>query len=364
VQALASKAGSYYWTFFQVFGRECYRTWRQDFFVSFITALAVYAITYRSDPAALESLKVALQSAGVVLGLFTIFHLVKTPYLVHTESGEKSLQQTHWSFGVAGVFVLGALAFGCYTAVTKVFSKRPAQVVHDIQPEIKAIPKEENSLTKNGPVRHAPKPQIDPTKRITPSLQPSVPTPPNIVPSQENASPTQIDRVADITKRMPQADRERLSQALFEFSKLLDQANELWGKVNLEGGTLSHSWGGELNNETAVDAHINKLRELKGMANDFLKSFRSLQGKWGYYEVQINYIFGDAAENNGPNALINALDDYLQYLESWKTVANKGGRNMTMYQDTQNMYDTYVHNFALWKQACDRRLQQIRNSLQ
>lgn len=361
MQALASKAGSYYWTFFQVFGRECYRTWRKEFLVSIITALVVCAITYRSDPRALESLKIALQSAGVVLGVFAIFHLVKTPYLVHTESGEKSVQQAHWLFGMVGVFALGALAFGCYTAVTKAFSKRSAQVVRDSQPEIKPIPKEENSPTKNAPIRHAPKP---PTNRITSSPQPSVPAPQNIVPSQENASPTQLDRVADITKRMPQADRERLSQALFEFSKLLDQANELWGKVNLEGGTLSHSWGGELNNEATVDAHINKLRELKGMANDFLTSFRSQQGKWSYYEVKINYVFGDAAENNGPNALINALDDYLQYLESWKTVANKGGRNMTMYQDTQNMYDTYVHNFALWKQACDRRLQQIRNSLQ
>jgi hypothetical protein len=182
-------------------------------------------------------------------------------------------------------------------------------------------------------------------------------------PSQSNVPLTQLDRLVETNKHLPKVDRERLAEALFEFSKLFDQANELWGKVNLEGGTLSHSWNGELNNDLNVDTHINKLRDLKQMATNFRESFRNLQEKWHYFEPQINYILGDAAENIGPNSLMNATDDYRQYLESWKTIANKGGRNATMYQATQNQYDTSVRNFALWKQACEGRLQQMRDSL-
>ncbi len=46
VHFMASKtASSYYWTFSRVFGKECYRTWRQELLASVLTACVTFGIS-------------------------------------------------------------------------------------------------------------------------------------------------------------------------------------------------------------------------------------------------------------------------------------------------------------------------------
>lgn len=68
-----------------------------------------------------------------------------------------------------------------------------------------------------------------------------------------------LDTLIKINQNMSRGDRERFSNALFEFSQVLEKANEFWGKVNTEGAQLRQAWiSGSIIRE--LEQHKNTLR--------------------------------------------------------------------------------------------------------
>ena len=59
------------------------------------------------------TVRIALFSAAIVLAGFAVWHLVRTPFLVH-RSADVEGEIPHWGFGVVGVFVLLAIIGGGY----------------------------------------------------------------------------------------------------------------------------------------------------------------------------------------------------------------------------------------------------------
>jgi hypothetical protein len=130
VQTVVSKAaGSYYWTFSRVFGKECYRTWRQELLASVLTLLVSFGISSRTDPAAWTNLKVGLWSAGVVLAVFALWHLARTPFLVHRAATDTGEEIPHWGFGAVGVLIVLAIISGGYEFSIHIWPGAPAQMV-------------------------------------------------------------------------------------------------------------------------------------------------------------------------------------------------------------------------------------------
>ena len=181
---------------------------------------------------------------------------------------------------------------------------------------------------------------------------------------QHSAPQTQLDRLIEANKHLSVGDRERLSDALFDFAGVLDQANTLWGKANLEGGQLNQAWrSGSIVKD--FEARRNTLREIDSSAKDFAKSFTRVREKWKYYPNQTNYIFGDNPDNSGPNTMINAVDEYSNHLDRWATIQNKAERPiLDLFETEQVRYDEAIRRFILWKQDCERRLEQMKNSIQ
>lgn len=125
---VVQKWPSYYWMFFKRFGEECYRTWRQELLASVVVLVVTYALTAKEDPLAWKTLKTALIATAITLGAFTIWHLVRTPWLVHRSTIGKERPNEHWAFGVFGVGVIAFLLFGSYSLTSYVLALRSISV--------------------------------------------------------------------------------------------------------------------------------------------------------------------------------------------------------------------------------------------
>ncbi len=195
--------------------------------------------------------------------------------------------------------------------------------------------------------------------------RPSTVAPSAISIARPIAPPSQLDLLIASNKNLPKGDRDRFADALFDFSQVLEQANELWGKANQEGAQLSQGWrSGQIARD--FEAHKRTLSEIDQSAKLFAKSFPQVRSKWKYFQEQTNYVFGDNPDNEGPNAVINAAEAYSGYLDRWITIPapNREQRPiLDLLEVIQNHFDTYIRNFALWRQGCDRRLSQMKDSI-
>jgi hypothetical protein len=87
---MASAALEYSAGFLRAFGRECYRTWRRDLLGSLLLFVAAFGISaYVHDALAWPTFKLALESTGLVLGIYAVVHLFRTPYLIHLDTISK-----------------------------------------------------------------------------------------------------------------------------------------------------------------------------------------------------------------------------------------------------------------------------------
>jgi hypothetical protein len=107
----------YYWRFCQKFGEECYRTWRAELLASLIVSLLTYFILKGDDPLAGRNFKIALLATVLTLAGFALWHLVRTPWLVHREVSAEETPATRWSFGIFGIAVLIGLIAGAFVLV-------------------------------------------------------------------------------------------------------------------------------------------------------------------------------------------------------------------------------------------------------
>lgn len=170
-----AKPHLYYWRFFLEFGQECYRTWRWELLASLVVSFLSYLITAGDDPLAWRNFQIALLATAGTLGGFALWHLVRTPWLVHRSSQAPGESIPHWALGIVGITVLCALIVGGFVSV--------ARLVHQVAPPLVKFA--------------APPPPVLPVPQSQPKLDARKPT--NAVPHASSAQPDRIltDQQAD-----------------------------------------------------------------------------------------------------------------------------------------------------------------------
>ncbi len=85
--------------------------------VSVIVAFVSYLISAGRDPAAWKNFRIALISTALTLAAFALWHLVRTPWLIHrhTISAPTRELKDHWGFGILGISVIAAMLALIYT---------------------------------------------------------------------------------------------------------------------------------------------------------------------------------------------------------------------------------------------------------
>jgi hypothetical protein len=78
-------ARQYYKAVLKKFLQLCYESWRRELFASVAVTAITYALTFR-DKGAWESTKIALEANLILLLVFSVLHLVRTPFLVHSDT--------------------------------------------------------------------------------------------------------------------------------------------------------------------------------------------------------------------------------------------------------------------------------------
>jgi hypothetical protein len=178
------------------------------------------------------------------------------------------------------------------------------------------------------------------------------------IPINQRSTQSQIDTFVESNRKLSSGDRDRLANALFDFSEVMDQANTAWGKAN-HLKVQEHSEGIVKD----LEARKRKIADIRASAREYERLFAQQREKWKYYANQINFIFGDNPDNN---ALIlrNAVDEYAAHLDAvLATNNNNEGEIKKLLWVEDIRYDEAIRNFALWNQYCARQLAQVKNSL-
>ena len=174
---------------------------------------------------------------------------------------------------------------------------------------------------------------------------------------------TELDALTAINKGMSDGDKERLSNAFFDFSKVLDQANKLLGEANRAGAQLNQAMKGD---SLAIDIelHRGEFREVLASAKEYERVFSESRHKWSHYDINIRYIYGDNPENNA--AIIqNAVADYLFLLNLWTTTVNKEGKSLVgLLGPMQKEFNKETRRFSQWRQNCMHRLEEMKQSIE
>lgn len=179
--------------------------------------------------------------------------------------------------------------------------------------------------------------------------------------NQNNAARTPLAALIETNKRLTEGDRQRLSNALFDYGEFLDKANTLWGEANRESGQLSQDWGtGSMIQK--FSEHRNTLLELNSATKSFAQSFTQVRERWKYYQDQSNYIFGENPDNNGPNTIINAVDEYVSQLDEWGKIQNKQDETPNLFRSEQLRFEESIERFGHWEGECKNRLEEMRKS--
>jgi hypothetical protein len=189
--------------------------------------------------------------------------------------------------------------------------------------------------------------------------------PPQSVPAAQSTPQTQAERLMQINKNLPKGDRDRLADVLYDFSKTLDQMTDLGYKANLELAQVNNGVrSGSIVND--YEDHRKQLRGIATPAKEMARSFLiSREQKWRYYQDQMRYVFGDNPDNEGPNAIINATEGYANALDQWSSIQDRGSKGaLTLLSTAQIESDRYLHTFFSWRQGCETRLAQMKQSIQ
>jgi hypothetical protein len=172
------------------------------------------------------------------------------------------------------------------------------------------------------------------------------------------------DRVLAINARLTESDRNRFSAALAEFEESLTDGRALFYKINEEGGELGNDFrsSGATNSS---NVHEKRLAELEDEGWQYQKAFPQMRSKWQQsFNEQTEYIFGDNPDNQGPNALINAVSVYKGFLGAWKAVPSGNNINTAYFVGlASNEYQIRMKMFADWNQGCLNRLTEMRKSI-
>jgi hypothetical protein len=269
------------------------------------------------------------------------------------------------------LLVISPLIYGHYRRGVTAGVKQPGQRTPPAQEnitqetvQVRTAPPVKNEKHKIVPIKVAQSmDQKESSATIQQSQSVAAPPSPSAAIAPRNLPTGQLDRLIETNKHLTEGDRDRLATALFKFSLLLDQANGLWGKVNHEFSLLDSDWNNGSMTQN-FDSHRATLRELDSQAKDFRDSYRKTREDWSYYQEQTSYVLGDN-ENEGPNALINAIEAYAGLLDQWSKIENKEQKQLQpLISGSQTQPKEFFTTFVHWKQGCDQRLVEMKKSIQ
>jgi hypothetical protein len=197
-----------------------------------------------------------------------------------------------------------------------------------------------------------PKLKSPPRVEVKPAVPQSGPSP---VPANPiGGTQTQLERLVETNQRLSESDRARLSDALYDFSTIIDQANSVWAKANRVDVDLKSN---------DIETRKARLNEVLALDKNYRQAFHAVRQKRHYYQEQIDYIFGDSADNDAA-IVINAATDYLNFLSSVESLQGKDEKALVdLLSGEFNRYQTATTRFGLWRQECARRLQRMRDSI-
>ena len=102
---------AYHWNLFKEFGRECYRTYKGEMLASLLVIGFIFLVNH----AAID-LRTGLLASGYTLGTYSLWHLLRTPWLLQKRLGS-SEGDLHPGWGIVGmIFGLGSVVLWLYTA--------------------------------------------------------------------------------------------------------------------------------------------------------------------------------------------------------------------------------------------------------
>jgi hypothetical protein len=143
-----------------------------------------------------------------------------------------------------------------------------------------------------------------------------------------------------------------------------DQNAKLWQDASRENGAITQS----ANSGSIVsdfNSHLDKLRGIESSSEEFEKKFQDTHERWKYYADQEDYIFGKEPANN-VTMVRGGVEQYVNTLNVWATIQNKQDRqiiNMFLWYP-QIMLDDVIRRAAAWQRDCERRLGQVKATLQ
>lgn len=264
------------------------------------------------------------------------------------KTGGELSRTKSWGVAVVLVIVSVGLAIGGHALMMKFNHPQQAADKPNISPP---------------PAHESPSPPTEAKKPFgvkRPAIKPAeVP----VSPVRQNPPQTLLDRVAGMNQRLTPSDKDGLSRALFAYSKILTQANALWGTVGHELSLMDHDLNdGDI--EQTIELRRAKLKDLDLQAKGFRDSYRKTREEWSYYQEQASYVLGDN-ENEGPNALINLIEGREEFLDQFSKIQNREQAQLRpIIADAEAKYNGYGSSYIHWIQECNQRLVEMKKSIQ
>jgi hypothetical protein len=202
-----------------------------------------------------------------------------------------------------------------------------------------------------------------PTKKSVAPITKPQPLPFQARPAQPRTQipQTPYERMLAINKNLSQSDRNRLSDALYEFSRSLEEGRTISYKAYVVIGAIQNEHAGIAKD---YQSRITTLREIAVLSKQYAKDFMALRYKWDYYHQQAEYVFGDNPDNLGPNSITNAVEGLANQLERWGAVQNKNDQNVLyLLQPAENEFNQYLGTFSKWYLDSKNRMDEVRKSL-
>jgi hypothetical protein len=202
---------------------------------------------------------------------------------------------------------------------------------------------------------------IMPPAQIAPSATAAV-SPSEIAAKQPPQSSTPLEKLITANMSLPAADKERLSNALFSFAQLLDQATAVLVAINITDAELTTAYQTGVI-ATELESYRGKLIAAQALDKEFEKNFLSERERWKYYQNNFDYVFGPNPDGSMHLAR-NGIEDFLNYLERWAKIENKTEQPiLQLLWWPEIKLHGFVYDFSHWKQESSARLDQVRSSL-